>query len=104
MSISINEFSRRIVQITGFIESFIEPLEETLYCFTTMETVKDVKDKVFKLLSSKTYAKKVKKYFQSNMELKNVCVHNGDFNLKNISLSFEKNKHYAIIGSNGSGK
>ncbi|WP_346889932.1 hypothetical protein [Clostridium sp. UBA1056] len=35
------------VATLGFINSFIGPLEETLYRFTTMETVKDVKNKVF---------------------------------------------------------
>lgn len=126
--LSINRFARTIVQILGFImvvillvqhkisigtgvatfgfvNSFIDPLEETLYCFTTMETVKDVKNKVFGILgNNKINIKKPQKNFLHTLELKNICLHNGEFNLKDLSFTFEQNKHYAIIGNNGSGK
>lgn len=128
VSLSINKAARTIVQVLGFItivvllvedkvsigtgvatfgfiNSFIDPLEETLYCFTTMETVKDVKDKVFKILENKeNNMKSIKKDFQHSLELKNLCSHNASFQLKDISLTFERNKHYALIGNNGSGK
>lgn len=128
ISLSINSAARTIVQILGFvtsvvlliqgkisigtgvatlgfINSFISPLEETLYCFTTMETVRGVKNKVFEILKNKeNNIKIIKKDFQHNLELNNLCSHNGHFQLDNISFIFEKNKHYAIIGINGSGK
>lgn len=89
----------------GFINSFIDPLEETLYCFTMMETVRDVKNKVFEILEKKeNNLKKINKDFQHNLELKNLCSHNGSFQVKDISFVFQKNKHYVIIGNNGSGK
>ncbi|MCT4661526.1 MAG: ABC transporter ATP-binding protein/permease [Tissierellales bacterium] len=128
ISLAINRLTRTIVQLLGFImviillnrgeisigtciatlgfiNSFIEPLEEVLYCFTTIETVKDVKNKVFDLLSeSKIESKITKKNFDSKLEIQNLSVKNGSFALKNISLTFEKNKRYAIVGHNGCGK
>lgn len=128
LSLTINSFARAIVQILGFvmtvilliqgkisigtsvatfgfINSFIAPLEETLYCFTTMETVKDVKNKVFNILENRRKNNKdIKSDFQHSLKLIDLCSHNGDFQLEHISLNFDKNKHYAIIGNNGSGK
>lgn len=89
----------------GFIDSFVDPLEEILYDFTTMETVRDVKNKVFSMLQyEKEDDKLIKKKFDTKIEIKNLTVNRDTFKLNNISLEFEKNKHYAIIGSNGSGK
>lgn len=128
ISLSINSAARTIVQILGFvmaivllikgeisigtsvatlgfISSFINPLEETLYCFTTMETVKDVKNKVFGIIQSdKQDYRSVKKDFAYNLVVNNLCSHNGTFKLENITLVFEKNMKYALIGNNGSGK
>lgn len=93
------------VAVFGFISSFADPLEEMFYCFTTMETVKGVKDKVFSILSKDNYDRKnVKKKFNSSLVMNNVSAHSGEFYLKNISCIFEKGKHYAITGCSGSGK
>lgn len=89
----------------GFINSFVEPLEETLYCFTTMETVRDVKNKIFSMLKDTKVSKKiVKKEFKNNLIVENLCANNGSFKLKHISYCFESGENYAITGANGSGK
>lgn len=127
-SLTINRMARTVVQILsfmtmivllakneisigtsaatlGFINSFISPLEETLYCFTTMKTVKDVKDKVFNIIKEKNNNdKEILKKFNESLRIENICVSNESFELKNINFEFKKNKHYALIGSNGSGK
>lgn len=130
MSMALNNSARTIVQVLGFvvtivllltgeisigtaaatfglITSLLEPLEEALYCFNTIETVKDVKNKVFNLLNnteSNKEIKTIKKNFKNSLELKNLSSHNGEFAISNISLNLKKDKHYALIGHNGSGK
>lgn len=128
ISLAINRLSRTAVQLLGFsmatwllyrgdisigtciatlgfISSFVDPLEEILYCFTTIETVKDVKNKVFNLLNQPpTQAKIIQKDFAQKLELRQVSLTNGNFSLKDISFTFEKNKHYGLIGHNGCGK
>lgn len=93
------------VATLGFITSFIDPLEEILYCFTTIETVREVKDKVFNLIEAdKSDEKIIKKEMLKSLEIKNLNVKNGAFELKDISFTFEKNKHYGVVGQNGCGK
>lgn len=128
ISLALNRFTRTLVQMLGFImvvillyrkeisigtciatfgfiTSFIDPLEEILYCFTTMRTVKDVKEKVFSILNeNKIDNKTIRKEFKNTIEIKNLVAQNSSFELKNISYTFEKNKHYGIIGHNGCGK
>lgn len=127
-SLAVNRFIRTIVQIVsflvviiflyrkeisvgsciatlGFINSFIDPLEEILYCFTTIETVRDVKEKVFGfLVEEKEYEAEIKKNLELELKVANLTIRNGNFLLNNISCLFEKNKHYAIVGQNGCGK
>jgi ABC-type multidrug transport system fused ATPase/permease subunit len=127
LSLSINSMARTVVQVLGFataiillykgeisigtavatlgfITSFIDPLEESLYCFTTMETVKAVKNKVFAMINNNYSNNKLKESLNYDIILNNANLHNGTFKLEDISLIFQKNKHYAIIGPNGSGK
>ena len=128
VSLSLNSLARSVVQILGFsisiilliqneislgtsiatlgfINSFMDPLEEILYCFTTIESTRDVKDKVFNILDNKeSFEKEEIKDFNNNLKLNELCSNKGNFQLENISLTFDKNKHYAIIGHNGSGK
>lgn len=93
------------VATLGFINSFIEPLEDTLYNFTTMASVKDTKDKIFNLLSkTSTNYTKSKQKFTTKILVDNISVVQGDFKINNLSTEFQYGKSYAIVGHNGSGK
>lgn len=90
----------------GYIECFISPMESLIYDINTIKSTKGIKLKVLEFLKPEENNKKLelKNEFNSHIEFKNVTVNFESFSLKDFSYRFEKNKKYAIIGHNGSGK
>lgn len=89
----------------GYINSFIEPIDNMMYDFNAVSSLKQIKEKIL------SYFKKVpndkltiKKKFNTDIVFNNVTFDYNNFSLKNINLRFEKGKKYALIGHSGSGK
>ncbi|GAA0124013.1 MAG: ABC transporter ATP-binding protein [Clostridium argentinense] len=89
----------------GYINSFIEPINDIMYDLNAVSSLKLTKEKVL------SYVKKVpndkltvKKQFNSDIVFDNVTFKHNNFSLEDINCRFEKGKKYALIGHNGSGK
>lgn len=88
-----------------YISYFKEPIESLIYDVNTILTTKDLREKVFELLSYVGSEKiLVKNDISKSIEINNLSIENGDFKIKNFSYKFLKGKKYALIGHNGSGK
>lgn len=89
----------------GYIQCFINPIDEILRGINTISSLKHIKSKVFYYINEYELSNKVnKKNFNSHIEFKNVNINYENFSIKNFSYKFEKGKKYALIGHSGSGK
>lgn len=93
----------------GYINSFIEPINNLMYDFNSVSSLKPIKNKVLTFLNNPTKNESRKKLisvkkFQHKIIFENICINYDNFTLSNINCVFEKGKKYALIGHNGSGK
>lgn len=89
----------------SYINSFISPIESLLYDITAINSLSEVKEKVFgHINNSSDEVLETPKTFNSSLELKNINFSHENFSINNFSFTFEKGKKYAIIGHSGSGK
>lgn len=88
----------------GYITSFIYPIRYILQELSNIKSTKSTREKILSFVNvSKTPLGKLKE-FKSSIKFSNVSITFDDFELKNISYTFEKGKKYAIVGHSGSGK
>lgn len=103
-------FNREITMGTcvatfGYINSFIDPINDFMYDFNAVSSLKKTKEKVLSYVKEIPKDKlTVKKEFNSDIVFDNVTFEYNNFSLKGVSCKFEKGKKYALIGHNGSGK
>ncbi|WP_291579714.1 ATP-binding cassette domain-containing protein [Clostridium sp. UBA6640] len=89
----------------GYIQCFINPIDEILRDINTISSLKHVKSKVFTYINENEPSNKVDKgEFNSHIEFKNISIDYGDFSISDFSYRFEKGKKYALVGHSGSGK
>lgn len=89
----------------GYINSFIGPINDMMYDFNSVSSLKDTKEKVLSYLKEVPDDKlTVKKKFNSDIVFDDVSFDYANFSLKGVSCRFEKGKKYALIGHSGSGK
>lgn len=89
----------------GYIQCFVEPIQNILICINTINSLKDVKEKVLGYIEDSTLIDLTpKNNFSSDIVFDHVSVHYDTFSLKDFSYRFEKGKKYALIGHSGSGK
>lgn len=89
----------------GYINSFIGPVNDLMYDFNSVSSLKKTKEKVLSYLEEVPNDKlTVKTKFNSDIVFDNVTFEYKNFSLKGVSCRFEKGKKYALIGHNGSGK
>ncbi len=89
----------------GYIQCFINPIDEILRDINAISSLKHVKSKVFTYINEYELSNKVnKKNFNSYIEFENVNINYENFSIKNFSYKFEKGKKYALIGHSGCGK
>lgn len=89
----------------GYIECFIEPFNQIVYCKNAMSSVKGIYRKIEKFYADLEVNHEMKEpiHFEE-IELKNVSLHYDNFALSDVNLKFQKNKKYVIVGESGSGK
>jgi len=89
----------------GYINSFIRPINDMMYDFNSVSSMKETKEKIISYLKEVPNDKlTVKKQFNSDIVFDNVSFKYNNFSLKGVSYEFKKGKKYALIGHNGSGK
>lgn len=88
----------------GYIEAFLSPLQEIVYDVTTISSTKEVREKLLPFLTLNEEALEEKNTLDTSIRLDHVKVNFENFQIKDFSFTFEKNKKYAIIGRNGCGK
>lgn len=97
-----------VIVVTQLIDSITEPILEIISLGSSMASVKQIGDKVSKIVSSTNEPKgtKVKDDFNNKLSISNLKFkyNNGKEILKNISFDFEAGKKYIIVGESGSGK
>ena len=128
LSIGVNELATGILRIAAFavivilfctgeitvgaaiatlsyISAFIEPIDSLLYDFSTMLSMKKIKNNFISLVNRNVCSRKqVKKELNDCICFDNVCFQRGSFSLNNVNCRFEKGKKYAIVGPSGAGK
>lgn len=93
------------VATLSYISAFLEPIDTILYSFSTMLSLKGVKEKFSAHMRQELGpAKTVKKEFNACIVFDDVCFQQGDFTLNHVSCRFEKGKKYALVGPSGAGK
>lgn len=92
------------VATLGYVESFLYPMEYILNDISSINSAKGAKERVMKFLNTQNEDKENMSIFKENIEFKNVSVKYDNVVLDKFSYVFEKNKKYAILGHNGSGK
>ena len=93
------------VAVFGYINSFIGPINDLMYDFNSVSSLKKTKEKVLSYLKKVPDKKlKVKKNFNNDIVFDDVTFKYNNFSLEGINCKFEKGKKYALIGHNGSGK
>lgn len=88
----------------GYIEAFLSPLQEIVYDVTTIGSTKEVRNKVQAVLAAPEENLEEKNSLNTSLQLNHVRIQFERFQMKDFSFTFERNKKYAIIGHNGSGK
>lgn len=89
----------------GYIQCFINPIDEILRDINTISSLKHIKSKVFTYINENKPSNTAnKEEFNSHIEFKNVSINYEDFSISNFSYKFEKGKKYALVGHSGSGK
>lgn len=89
----------------GYIQCFINPIDEILRDINNISSLKHVKSKVFTYINENEPSNTVnKEEFNSHIEFENVNIDYGDFSVRDFSYRFEKGKKYALVGHSGSGK
>ncbi|WP_027634363.1 ATP-binding cassette domain-containing protein [Clostridium hydrogeniformans] len=89
----------------GYINSFIGPINDFMYDFNAVSSLKHTKEKILSYLKEIPNDNlTIKKEFNDHIIFENVSFDYKGFSLKNLSCKFEKGKKYALIGHNGSGK
>jgi len=89
----------------GYIQCFINPIDEILRDINTISSLKNVKSKVFTYINENEPSNTAnKEEFNSHIEFENVNIDYGDFSISDFSYRFEKGKKYALVGHSGSGK
>ncbi|MFA6940410.1 MAG: ABC transporter ATP-binding protein [Clostridiaceae bacterium] len=89
----------------GYINSFIEPINDMMYDFNSVSSLKHTKEKVLSYLNKVPDTKlKALMKFKSDIVFDDINFEYNNFNVKDINCRFEKGKKYAIIGHSGSGK
>lgn len=93
------------VATLGYVSSFIEPIDSMLYNITTIQSMKEVKQKVLSYIQSGSRAVLPKKTeLRSGLSLENITFKRDKFILENINLTIKKGMKYAVTGQSGSGK
>lgn len=109
-AIAILFFRREItvgvgVATLSYVMAFVEPIDTILYDITTMQSMKEVKDKVLSYVQKDYVDRRIRKqHLVSGITFGNVNYTKGDFGLKGINLHIEKGKKYAVTGASGAGK
>lgn len=95
------------VATLSYVTAFIEPIDNILYNITTIQSMKEVNDKVMSYINTdnvKAGGKEQIKSFENEIVFNNVGLTREDFKLQNVDFSIKKGKRYAIVGASGSGK
>lgn len=93
------------VATLSYISAFIDPINALLYDYSTMQSMKKIKDNYDGFVNhSEETVKREFPTFNCRICLEDVCFHKENFSLEHVNCVFEKKKKYAIIGPSGSGK
>ena len=93
------------VATLSYVSSFIEPIDSILYNITTIQSMKDVKQKVLSYIQiNQVSTLPKKKVLKSEISLENVTFKREKFALENVNLTIKKGMKYAVVGQSGSGK
>lgn len=93
------------VAAIGYIEAFSQPLQDIMYSFTALRSVRETK-KIFleETAESHESANEVILTFENVLACDGLVIKRDDFIIKSFTYTFELGKKYALIGCNGSGK
>lgn len=92
------------VGLLAFIEFMVGPLQDVVFQYMEIKSSKELITKIKGYLSIELKEQPICKDFCNKISVKNLSTKVGEFELNDISLEFEKNKKYAIVGKSGSGK
>ena len=93
------------VATMGYVGAFLSPIQSIVYDVNAIQSVKGVKDKVINfLMQSNEYPLTDLAEFKRTIRFESVSISHSRFTIKDLSLTLEKGKKYALIGHNGSGK
>jgi len=93
------------VAAIAYIEAFAQPLQDIMYNFTALRSVRETK-KIFlaETTDSSISVLQPMSSFENALVCDNLTIKRDDFAVKSFSHTFKRGKKYALIGSNGSGK
>ncbi len=92
------------VGLLSFIDVLIIPIRDASFLVVNYKAAGELKKKAEDMIAVEpAYIPEIGS-FRNAIVLRNVCYSYKDFDLKDVSLTFEKGKKYAITGKSGSGK
>lgn len=106
-------FKKRItvgiaVASIGYVDSFIEPINEMLYSVNAVNSTRETRNKLLGFFQDSgpkfTPRKMGFDTFQKEIRIENILLTRNGFTLSCDQIVFERGKKYAVIGPNGSGK
>lgn len=93
------------VATLSYVTSFIEPMNKILHNITTIQSIKEVKEKILTTIKqNKTDNRNIKKHLDTGITFHDVTYTKENFSLNHLNFHIEKGKKYAIIGQSGAGK
>lgn len=106
--ILINQITMGILiamaQLSG---SFVNPISRVMQSYSKVSSTRPIIKKLLKYMENSNNSSVEAISFTERLTLKNVAFsyeENGSFQIKEINLSIENGKKYAVIGASGSGK
>lgn len=92
------------IAVFSYIYSFLDPVDNILYDFTTIQSMRKVKQKVKQIINTPLSDLQPPKTSFSKITCNHVSYQQGDFELQDIQLTIISGQKIAIIGDSGSGK
>lgn len=92
------------VATLGYIESFIYPVKYILNDINALNSSSEIFKELEDMLCEDSESTSIQMPEIESIELKNLCIEQGDFYLKDFSYLFEAGKYYVFVGASGSGK
>lgn len=89
----------------SYVDQFVFPVRDILNSMGEIMAVKGIWGRLEAVIDRKeTKKKEIPQKFEKAVKVSHMSVQNGEFQLRDVTVSLEKNKKYVVTGGNGSGK